>query len=329
MSCRQPLGLYNSFVIKPPSLSVSQVGGIAPTGPAELVRRDAGRVVIAIQAGTRATDLVVGEAVTARLVEPLHNQQWAAVIKGGLFMLQLPSAATVVDPAPDAAPTPPWTLAKGGTLSLQVATLDPQLTFVLAESLPSASSSGAVALQLSVAAQMLSQLIHASEHSMLRGDPATPAHLPVLLSNPAAPAAERAQALAQAISHSGLFYESHLRAWAEGRMPQGSLGTEPQARIADALKDASPATRDAATAELGGMLQRQLDVLDGKPLVFAGFAWPGQPAEWRIQRESNPSDDDADTDESLPQTARNSLRCGPRNCIWTCLASAHWPPTCG
>jgi hypothetical protein len=98
-------------------------------------------------------------------------------------------------------------------------------------------------------------------------------------------APERAAALADAVKHSGLFYESHLRAWAEGRLPLDQLAHEPQARAAEALKDAAPSESDAARTELARVLQQQLDVLDGKPLRFDGHAWPGQPAQWRIQRD--------------------------------------------
>ena len=91
--------------------------------------------------------------------------------------------------------------------------------------------------------------------------------------------------MAQAIVHSGLFYESHLVAWAEGRMPTAALGREPQARLAVAMQEATPAAREAASIELGGVVQRQLDALDGRPLAFTGWAWPGQAEQWQVQRE--------------------------------------------
>jgi hypothetical protein len=107
------------------------------------------------------------------------------------------------------------------------------------------------------------------------------------LRDPAASASERAASLADVVKHSGLFYESHLRAWAEGRMPIDRLAHEPQARAAEALRDASPTEREAANTELARVLQRQLDVLDGRPLRFDGHAWPGQPMQWRVQRDAD------------------------------------------
>jgi Flagellar hook-length control protein FliK len=275
-------------VIKPPGPSVSKVGAVAPGSPPERVRGDAGSLLVAVvPAPIHGPGFKIGEAVTARLIEPLQNRQWLAVVKGSVLTLQLPVAAE-----PGAAPD--MMRAQGETLSLQVASLKPRLSFVLAGAAAASASSNAVAVLLSGAARTLTELLQAAGADPLVARPAAPESLPVLLGNPAAPPAERAQALAQAISHSGLFYESHLLAWAEGRLPLSSLGREPQARIGEALKDAAPSTREAAGAELGAVLRRQLDALDGKPLAFTGFAWPGQPAEWRIQREpAEPRDDES------------------------------------
>ncbi|RQU13007.1 flagellar hook-length control protein FliK [Burkholderia cenocepacia] len=48
-------------------------------------------------------------------------------------------------------------------------------------------------------------------------------------------------ALAQAVSESGLFYESHLAQWLAGQRPLAALMREPQARLATALAPADPA----------------------------------------------------------------------------------------
>ncbi len=261
-------------MIKPAGPSLDKVGAVTPGSPVERVRGDVGRLLVAVQQpAAPGASFTVGESVSARLVEPLPGRQWLAVVKNTVITLQWPAGA--------AAPT------QGGTLALQVASLTPRLSFVLAEAAPSAPVHGAVAVQLSAAAQSLNALVQAGAATLASAHahahaPAHP-HAPVLLGDPAAPPAERAQAVAQAIVHSGLFYESHLLAWAEGRMPLASLSREPQAQLP--TRDAPAAAREAASAELGGVLQRQLDALDGKPLAFAGFAWPGQPAQWSLQRD--------------------------------------------
>lgn len=173
-----------------------------------------------------------------------------------------------------------------------------------------APASGATTVELSEAALYVAQLVQAvapQGSSAAAATALTFAAPAALLGDPMAGASQRAESVAQAIAQSGLFYESHVRAWAEGRMPLARLISEPQARAAEALKDAPPAERDAANAELGGLLQRQLDALDGKPLAFAGTAWPGQRLEWRIQRDvDDPRDDTARHENAKDDPKYNS-----------------------
>ena len=284
---------YNPAVIKPPGPSVSKVGAVVPGNPVERVRGDVGRLLVAVQQATaQGPSFVLGETLSARLVEPMQNRQWLAVVKNTVMNLQWPATA----PVPS----------QGGWLLLQVSSLTPTLSFALIDGAPTAPAHGAVAVQFSPAGQTLNALVRA-------GVPGSLAHLasaPVLLADPSAAPADRAQAVSQAIVHSGLFYESHLLAWAEGRIPLSRLSTEPQARLQQALQDESPAAREAANAAMGGVLQRQLVALDGRPLAFAGFAWPGQPAEWRIQREAP----DSRGDEPAPEHAADGAEPPP---AWT------------
>ncbi|MBP0610275.1 MULTISPECIES: flagellar hook-length control protein FliK [Burkholderia] len=54
------------------------------------------------------------------------------------------------------------------------------------------------------------------------------------------PVAALRAALAQTVSESGLFYESHLAQWLAGQRPLAALMREPQARLATALAPADP-----------------------------------------------------------------------------------------
>ena len=90
--------------------------------------------------------------------------------------------------------------------------------------------------------------------------------------------------LSQTLSESGLFYESHLSRWAKGELSFDTLLREPQARLGRELP------MGARVAELGGMPDevarlagRQLQLLDGAPLVWQGFAWPGQWMQWQVE----------------------------------------------
>lgn len=90
--------------------------------------------------------------------------------------------------------------------------------------------------------------------------------------------------LAQALRESGLFYESHLTRWSKGAYPFESILNEPQARLA------RTGAAMQGLAELGGMPKdvaqlagRQLQMLEGGPFLWQGFAWPGQWMNWLVE----------------------------------------------
>ncbi|MBR8421228.1 flagellar hook-length control protein FliK, partial [Burkholderia dolosa] len=69
------------------------------------------------------------------------------------------------------------------------------------------------------------------------------------------PVAMLRAALAQAVSASGLFYESHLAQWLAGQRPLAALMREPQARLAAAPAPAQP---DAVLADAADVLDELL-----------------------------------------------------------------------
>jgi hypothetical protein len=300
-------------VIKPLGPQASQVGPIGSGAAPPRLGNEAGRLLVGVAHSlAQLPELSVGESVNARLVERLPNRQWIAMVKDAPFTLRLPAPTpddrTTRQPsgsaeAPDAEPATPFT--KGAMLSLRVASLTPRLSFVLVGAAPAAAAAGSQA-SLSDAARYLSALVRAGESRPLpagAASPAPPAQVSLLPADPSATAAGRAQSLAQAVRHSGLFYESHLRAWADGRMTLDQVHDEPQARAGQWLQEDNPQQRASATAELGRLLQRQLDSLDGRPLLLSGMAWPGQTVEWTIEREPDgATETDAGDDPSAWST---------------------------
>ncbi|MHB8247802.1 MAG: flagellar hook-length control protein FliK [Acidithiobacillus sp.] len=63
------------------------------------------------------------------------------------------------------------------------------------------------------------------------------------------PTAQLARALEGALRGSGLFYESHLAAWAQGRMPLATLLAEPQGALSNPHTTANPAQGPAQIRE--------------------------------------------------------------------------------
>lgn len=78
--------------------------------------------------------------------------------------------------------------------------------------------------------------------------------------------------LKQALSSSGLFYESHLADYVEGKRTLGALLQEPQ----------NKANFDSTT-----LLVKQLDVLEQNKIQWSGQVWAGQHLDWEIRKENN------------------------------------------
>jgi hypothetical protein len=111
-----------------------------------------------------------------------------------------------------------------------------------------------------------------------------------------APDPERLQqGLKEALGKSGLFYESHVAEWAEGKRPLLDLMREPQNQRAQAQQQqaAGPQTSESlaraafASPDLSAaqMINQQLHAHEQQRLQWLGQAWPGQPMQWDVQRE--------------------------------------------
>lgn len=90
------------------------------------------------------------------------------------------------------------------------------------------------------------------------------------------PVAALRAALAQAVSESGLFYESHLAQWLAGQRPLAALMREPQARLTAALAPADP---DAAQHDSTDVLDELLAQRTPLPATARATAQAGAPAQ--------------------------------------------------
>lgn len=96
------------------------------------------------------------------------------------------------------------------------------------------------------------------------------------------------QRLRQVVRESGMFYESHLARWSRGEWPLESILREPQARLGPSAPTVASAPELRHMPEEAARLAgRQLLMLEGGPFVWQGQAWPGQPLEWRIERDTH------------------------------------------
>ncbi|AXF22014.1 flagellar hook-length control protein FliK [Burkholderia pyrrocinia] len=130
------------------------------------------------------------------------------------------------------------------------------------------------------------------------------------------PVAALRAALAQAVSESGLFYESHLAQWLAGQRPLAALMREPQARLAAALAPADP---DAAQHDSTDVLDELLAQRLPPPAPARAAAQPGAPAQ-----AGAPARDPA---PALPAAARQGASVPPDTADpLGARADARWTP---
>ncbi len=232
----------------------------------------------------------VGERVHATVASLLPNGRFAVLIKDQLLDLNLPRN------------TEP-----GEKLDLTVVSNNPKLTFSI-NTAATPQPALPQEMALSQGAKFLSSLFAKGEvgkdglasvlnqaQALFEGSPDT---------------AKLADKLAQKLADSGLFYESHQAEWVNGERPLQALLKEPQAGLLKssllsagtpsevAEKNTAPAAitpkegaekaalAPDASATLRHLVQQQLDVLEQRPIVWNGQAWPGQPVRWEVEAEN-------------------------------------------
>lgn len=171
----------------------------------------------------------------------------------------------------------------GGAASLAAA--------IAAASVPLAQASGQhqgadPSADLSPAARLLAQVLHSAGGN---GAPAAVTASTPLLPHGLPDAGQLAGQLQQALAKSGLFYESHVAEWAEGKRPLAELMAEPQAQKAPGTPPTDPATARIIHLQLASQEQAQV--------VWHGQLAPGQTFEWKVRREEQRQPHGADDAE--------------------------------
>jgi hypothetical protein len=139
-------------------------------------------------------------------------------------------------------------------------------------------------LTLSTAGRMINNLLQAQADGPAA---AITSRTPALPGPPTSgmPTAQIANALHDSVAFSGVFYESHVTEWVDGKRDLADLQREPQAQIGKSIDSAGLLTRpDAASTDIGKIVNMQLTTLDQQRLSWQGEVWPGQNMEWEISR---------------------------------------------
>lgn len=247
-----------------------------------------------------------GERFTAQIQNALPDGTFRALVAGRSVTLALPDSAKA-----------------GDVLELTVSSKRGDTVFARLGNPVAETTTGAprndVRTVLSSTAQLISQLLTGSQGE---AEPLPLARSDSLLPGNAMPSAQQiAPALQQAVSQSGLFYESHLRQWAEGERPLQSILDEPQSALTRRAP-ASPGNTQASTARAAeappeaqsgpdevlisrersaafavqtpaASLQRipepvtpivlqQLETLASQQASWQGQVWPGARMQWSV-----------------------------------------------
>lgn len=175
----------------------------------------------------RLPELVPGERFVATIDRQLPEGTFRAIVAGRDYTLALNQSAK-----------------SGDTLELVVTESTPKAVFAqLAE--PTLAANEGARPALSATGRLIGFL--------LTGQPAPQAATlaggkPIVAAPPANdPAATLAPALRQALSQSGLFYESHQLQWISGKLDTASLLQEPQGELAHAPPTSSASQTETAT----------------------------------------------------------------------------------
>ncbi len=198
----------------------------------------------------KLSGLVAGQKVMAEIQAMLPNGTYRAMINQRSITLALPFSAK-----------------SGDSLELQVTENDGKLALaVLSRQDGSAGKAGAesVSATLSRTGQLISSLFAGTNRAQGRDAHAVPlnGNQPIA-SAPPNTAQDLLPLLKQAITQSGMFYESHQAEWVEGRLPKAALLQEPQGKLS------SPAAFASALAEEQGVSQNQPRASTGEPAVAA------------------------------------------------------------
>lgn len=143
--------------------------------------------------------------------------------------------------------------------------------------------------QLSDGARSIASALGNAYHAP--GTPATIAGKTPLVPAGAPEPQQLAKSLQDALGASGLFYESHVAQWAEGKRPLADLQREPQMQRQEAPAGRQSAESLARAAQLAPdlsaaqMINQQLHAHEQQRVQWNGEAWPGQSMQWDVARD--------------------------------------------
>lgn len=193
-----------------------------PTNSIQTTRLNAEELPQPVRPSTQVLDVlseyVPGQKLMAQIQFQLANGAYRATIAQRDVTLALPFSAK-----------------PGDSLELEVVETGGRTAFAISKAAadqgnpPGNTPAASASTTLSRTGQLIGQLLQDSDAEQPKPAPLN-AGQPVLKGLPTS-SKDMIPALQQAISRSGLFYESHQAAWVDGKLPEAALRQEPQALL--------------------------------------------------------------------------------------------------
>lgn len=223
--------------------------------------------------GSTKHEFVLGQRYQALVEKRLSNGYFNILISNNIVQMQLPE-----------------NFLPGDKLELLLLSDEPRLKFELQKESQTNSKSNAT---ISPAGKFIDVLIQDAVKSAVNPSAITTPIFTDLTINKQ----ELSFLLQKAINQSGLFYESHLSKWINGKSSLEKLQLEPQNKLKAPIIESLAAKNPPSSALSAGehnlsLVQQQLVALETGHIMWRGEVWSGQQMEWNIYEDSNHSDAD-------------------------------------
>lgn len=253
-----------------PRVDIAGIRPVTPIGPASAVvtLTDARQETV-----SRLAQIVLGQQLQATVLSKLDDGSFLVRVADATARMNLPISAKA-----------------GDALLLTLTSTSSRPTFLLEQpALPGAIVNTTVSATGRLIDQLLQSARQTGAPTALQG---TAPLLPATAAN--ANASQIMPALRDAVTFSGLFYESHLAQWVAGKRSLPQLMREPQAQAGKLLlAQAGQAVRseplpraETIGTQSAQLIPQQLDTLENQRVAWRGELWPGQPLEWEISKDA-------------------------------------------
>lgn len=238
------------------SQAITAIRPVTPVTPVKVVA----------DPGNTEHGFVPGQYYQAIVEKRLPNGNYVVHISDKFLQMQLPGGAQ-----------------PGDHLKLLFITNEPKPKFIVQDESAAYSKNNAL---ISLVGKFLDSLVHQGGKLTAM----TPAMTTPILTNPLTNKQDSPLLLQKAIYQSGLFYESHLAKWVQGKYPFERLQLEPQNKLKTLATEAvttANAPASLAQAHTLPLVQQQLIALEAGHIMWRGEIWNGQQMEWNIYEDDN------------------------------------------